>query len=285
MDIYGVIGYPIKHSLSPLMHNAAFKKMGIEAEYKLFEVMPEELEDFLLNKKEVVGFNITIPHKVKAKEIFEKRHIETSEESQHYVSLCGAINTVKREDEKIEYTNTDVVGFLTSLRKDLKFDPTNKNMIVFGCGGAGRSIIAGLGTLPSKVIYIYDNNINAIAIAKDFFSRSSSLKDRLKFITKDEISKAIKDSQLLVNATPLGMKEGGATLVDKGLLHEELSIYDVVYNRKTELLKDAESKGLSAAGGIGMFLYQGAHAFEFWTGEKAPIQVMKKALEEAIKSK
>ena len=281
MDIYGVIGWPIKHSLSPAMHNAAFKKLGIDAEYKKFEVKPEALEDFLINRKEVVGFNITVPHKVRAKEILGKR----SEKTLSYVQMSGAINTVKRTKDKFLCLNTDVLGFRRSLKEDLGFEPKDKNIFLVGYGGAGRAIVAALiwenAPHPNK-IYIYEASDNTMKSAKEHFEKFAIIKEKLQFITKKEIPSVAASCQLLVNATPVGMKEGDGSPVDKKLLHKDLFIYDVVYNRKTELVKAAKSR---AVNGLGMFLYQGAHAFEFWTGQKAPVDTMRKALDSALKTK
>jgi len=276
MDIYGIIGWPVKHSLSPAMHNAAFKELGIDAEYRKFEVKPEDLKDFLLNRKDVKGFNVTVPHKVRAKEILKDK-AEVSD----CAELCGAINTVKREKGKIKYTNTDVPGFLTSLKKDLGFEHKDKSVILVGCGGAGRAIIAGLITECSK-IYVYDNSESAMKATEDAFSK---IKDKLQSISKEKMPTIIKNCRLLVNATPIGMKEGDGSPVDKGLLHKDLSVYDVVYNRETGLVKDARSLGLPATGGLGMLLYQGAHAFEFWTGKQAPVEAMRKALLKVVSHK
>ncbi len=271
MDIYGIIGWPIKHSLSPAMHNRAFKALGIDAKYEKFEIKPEGLEDFLLKRKDIKGFNITVPHKVRAKEILDKK---TNVSGSDFADLCGAINTVKLVGDKFQYTNTDVLGFLTSLEEDLKFDYADKNILLFGCGGAGRAVIAGLshGNKTCKKIYAYDESE---ARAKDCVKF-----ERLQLISKEEIVQTVKKCQLLVNATPIGMKEGDPSPIDKGLLHRDLFVYDVVYNRETELVKAANQH---AVGGLGMLLYQGAHAFEFWTGKKAPVDVMRGALKKALK--
>ena len=160
--IYGVLGYPVKHSLSPVMHNAAFGHLKIDAEYKLFEVRPEALEDVLLGNisikdtegnevyaGDISGFNITIPHKIKAKELLEKKfpfdqNAVLINIDLYYVKLSGAVNTVKREANILRYWNTDAPGFLKSLEVDLEFEPKGKNALLIGCGGAGRAIIAAL---------------------------------------------------------------------------------------------------------------------------------------------
>lgn len=302
MDIYGVIGWPIKHSLSPAMHNAAFKKLGIDAEYRLFEVRPEELEDFLLHRRNVVGFNITIPHKVRAKEILEKNFPPEKKKSKfeerHYIEISGAVNTVKRIDDIVTYCNTDVRGFLDSLQRDLKFDlydlkgnKKDKFVLLIGCGGAGRAVIAGLSwdlvDTSIKKIYIYDKNKESINSIKKHFSKldrtwGDNLPNITEFIDKSEIPKVIKKCQLLVNASPVGMEEGNNTaIIDRKSLRKGLYVYDLVYNRETQLIKDAKLCGCNVVGGKGMLKYQGARSFEFWTGVSRGrvLKVMGEALE------
>ncbi|MBU4342926.1 MAG: shikimate dehydrogenase [Candidatus Omnitrophica bacterium] len=268
MDLYGIIGYPVKHSLSPTMHNAAFKALDIKAKYEKIPIKPEDLEDFLLNNKKYKGFNITVPHKVRAMEILKNTgnlvHRQVADSK--YIEFCGAINTVEREGEKIVCTNTDVIGFMSSLKQDLKFDHKDKGVLLIGCGGAGRAVIAGLSNGVRK-IYAYDVNKDAIKSA-----------EKLQCIFDKEIPGIVKECQLLVNATPIGMKKTDVSPIDKKILHNNMAVYDLVYNRETQLIKDAKSLGLPCSGGLGMLLYQGAHAFEFWTGKKAPVEVMKEAL-------
>ncbi len=296
MNTYGVVGWPIKHSLSPAMHNAAFKELGIDAKYELFEVRPEELENFILNRKDIVGFNITVPYKIRAREIISHNFSDGNENAEliakdlYYVKLTGAINTVKRNGDSLEYRNTDAPGFLKALREDLKFDTKNKSVLLVGCGGAGRAIIAALSwkNMNTEKIYVYELNEGQVNAARNHFLTLSKkwqdgLREKIEFISIEQLKEKIKECQLLVNASPIGMKEGDSPIIDKKLLHKELSVYDVIYNRKTELIKDAKSFGLCCSGGLGMLLYQGAHAFEFWTEKKAPVEVMRKALTAAIK--
>lgn len=300
-EIYGLIGYPVKHSLSKAMQEAAFKHYGINAEYRLFEITPEKLEDFLLKDiqvkdvngnsiwaRELAGFNITIPHKVKAKEMLLGETTNLIEgitiRQDHYVFLSGAINTIKRDKDKVKliYGNTDAEGFIKSLKEDLNFDTKGKSVIIFGCGGAGRALVAGLTwkSVFIKKIYLYDTNREAIDSAKKHFSRFAFLKEQIEFIAENQISEKIEFSHLLANASPVGMKEGDSSIIDKSLLarNKNLSVFDVVYNRETQLIKDAKGLGLSSAGGLNMLLYQGAAAFELWTDKKAPIDKMRAAL-------
>ena len=296
--IYGLIGYPVKHSFSPAMHNAAFGALKINAEYRLFEVKPEELEGFLLENipvqdtkgesffsQDIVGFNITIPHKVRALEI--ARLVKNYTVRMDFnIFASGAINTVKRDDGRLSYRNTDITGFMQSLRQDLEFNTSNKSIFIFGCGGAGRAIIVGLtckGTNVKK-IYIYDKSKDTMDSTEKHFKQFSDYMDGdLEFVfLEEQIPDKIRECALLVNASPVGMKEGDDSIVDKKLLHDNLFVYDVVYNRKTQLIKDAESSGRPAKNGLGMLLCQGADAFELWTNQKAPVEVMRKALTEAM---
>lgn len=291
MDIYGVIGWPIKHSLSPAMHNAAFKALGINAEYRKFEVKPEELEDFLLNRKDVKGFNITVPHKVKARKILENKfHVVEALLYPHYDKMSGAVNTVKRNQEDGEYCNTDPIGFRNSLENDLKFKTEGKSALIIGCGGASRAIVADLSHCERNIskIYLYDISRQAVDSAQKYLS--GVLPDwnkKIEFIDGKEMLNKIKVCQLLINASPVGMEEGDErVIIDAGFLHKDLYVYDLVYNRETRLVKDAKNKlGEShVVDGRGMLASQGAYSFSLWTGVPAlkALDIMKGALNKAL---
>jgi shikimate dehydrogenase len=305
-SIYGLIGFPVKHSLSAFMHNAAFKNLGFNAEYKLFEVEPENLEKFLLEDvdakdingepfrvRDIVGFNVTIPHKVAAKEILEKAFPKKNEKdnliqiNEHYVKISGAVNTVKREANTLNYWNTDASGFLRSLKEDLGFELNGKNVLIIGCGGAGRAIVAALSwkNIGLGKIFIYDISEKAIQTAREYFSKFDYVNSKINFIGEKELSEAIKKCQLLVNASGLGMKDDDASPIDKELLHSGLSVYDIIYNHQTQLLKDASDLDLRNKNGLGMLLYQGVEALELWLGQEAPVEIMRQALLIAAKNK
>jgi len=286
MNIYGVIGWPIKHSLSPAMHNAAFKELGIDAEYRLFEVPPEKLEDFIFNKKDVSGFNITIPHKIRAREVLKNKFKVVNNLSYlYYDEMSGAVNTVKRNGDDIEYCNTDPAGFRHSLANDLKFKTKDKNVLIIGCGGVSRAIVADLG-YPGhhiKKIYLYDINKEAVESAKRQYS---NLKNKIKFIYNTKEMLELKDEfALLVNASPVGMEERDERLAPpKELLRKELYVFDLVYNRKTRLFKEASALGCHVADGSGMLAAQGAFSFSLWTGVPAVkvLETMRSALNKAL---
>lgn len=277
---YGLIGHPVKHSLSPAMQNAAFHAFGIDAEYLLYDIAPEKLEDFLKNAKAsgISGLNITIPHKIKAKEYLERKG--TLDEN---ARRLGAVNTIKISDDgALCGYNTDGPGFYRSLVEDLKFEPEGKNVFVLGAGGAARACIMYLGNGPKK-IFVADIDRSK---TEDLLTHYKKYFDgrRLEIVDGADFEKDLKECNLLINATPVGMKESDPSPVDSFLLHHGLSVYDLVYNRpSTELVRRANSLKLHATTGIGMLLYQGAIAFEIWTGAKAPVSVMRKALKEALK--
>ncbi|MCP4648999.1 MAG: shikimate dehydrogenase [PVC group bacterium] len=317
-EIYGLIGHPVKHSLSAAMHNAAFSHLGINAEYKLFDVSPEDLEDFLLNdvevediqgnkirSKDIVCFNITVPHKVNVTKILMQKFpvdiYACNQTNLEDAILTGAVNTVKRNNDKLEYWNTDAGGFVESLEKDLNINLGNqhekvKDVMLFGCGGAGRAVITGLSWKQNKIdkIFVYEPAVQVIDSFKMHIKTLPSklqnmLNDKIEFITELQISEKIQDVQLLINASPVGMHEGDGSIIDKNLLHDGLSIYDVIYNRNTQLVEDAKSLNLSAVGGKGMLLYQGTRAFGLWTNinvwmhPKNPGEKMREVLEKALK--
>lgn len=271
--VYGVLGYPVKHSLSPLMQNAAFKALNLDAQYILFEKTPQELAGFLLylNKEGISGINVTVPYKEKVIPYLSS----LSKEAQ----LIGAVNTIKVSGSKLEGFNTDGEGFIRHLTGDLRFDLRKKNIAMLGAGGASRAVAVYSAIAKVRTLAIYD-------VDKE---KSTALIGQLKnnfkdteFRIADSLSNLnIQDCALLINATPIGMKESDPLLVEPGLLHKDLLVYDLIYNpAKTKLLQTAEEIGAKASNGLGMLLHQGARSFEIWTGKQAPLAAMRSALQQ-----
>jgi len=276
---YGIIGHPVAHSLSPAMQNAAFKECGIDAEYLIYDVEPDGLGDFLggVKKEGIAGLNVTIPHKIKARE-----YLQYNGSLDANAARLGAVNTVKVTGDGLCGYNTDGPGFYRSLVEDLKFEPEDKNVFVLGAGGAATAVVMYLGNGP-KTIFISDIDSKKTDDLKNSYRKYYDEK-RLVVIESERSAGVLMKSGLLVNATPAGMKKEDPSPVDKRLLHPGLRVYDLVYNQPaTQLVKDAGSLKLHAVTGLGMLLYQGAIAFEIWTGVKAPIAVMRKALKEAMR--
>lgn len=280
---YGIAGHPVRHSLSPAMQLAAFAESGIDADYSLYDISPRGLEEFLdgLARDGISGLNVTIPHKIKAKEYLERRG-----SLDPVAEKLGAVNTIKVSDAggKPRGYNTDGPGFYRSLVEDLKFEPEGKKIFVLGAGGAAKAVIMYLGNAPAR-ISVFDTDASRTASLGEHFGRYFDRK-RLDIVPGAQaVPDAIGESALLINATPVGMSESDPSPVGKDLLHKGLYVYDLVYNRPyTQLVRDANSLKLHAVTGAGMLLYQGAGAFEIWTGRKAPVEVMKRALRRSLAS-
>lgn len=271
--IYGLIGYPVKHSFSPVMHNAAFAYLKINARYKLFPLKEEEIGNFLKNLKQnnISGLNVTVPYKEKV--------ISLLDEISDQARLIGAVNTIKVSGDNLEGFNTDGEGFLKHLKEDLGFSPQGKNIAIIGAGGASKAVLVYLTGQSPKSICVYD--VDGAKVS----ALINHLRDNFKnaavraagFIEELNIEKC----DLLMNATPIGMKESDPLLVDERFIHKDILVYDLIYNPKeTKLLKLAREKGARTSNGLGMLLYQGMLAFKIWTGQNAPKEVMWKALQE-----
>ncbi len=276
LKIFALIGYPVGHTLSPYMHNAAFSKLKIKALYIPLSVEPKRLRQTIkiLKDANIGGFNITIPFKSIC-----MRYLDRVDK---LASMIGAVNTVVVKGKRLIGYNTDATGFLRSLKKDLRLSPKNKSALLIGAGGAAMAVAFSLAKEGAKEIFITDIvKTKAVSLAKNI--RKYFPKCKIKSTTNYELRTTNYDIDLLVNATPLGMKKSDPLPVNPKLLHNRLSIYDVVYNPSpTKLVETAKKRKIKAVNGLGMLLYQGAEAFQLWTGRRAPIAVMRKTLLEHI---
>lgn len=273
--IYGLVGYPVKHSFSPAMHNAAFSYLKIDAEYKLFSLRQEELGDFLKNLKQnnIYGLNVTIPYK--------ETVIPFLDSLSHEARLINAVNTVKVSDNRLEGFNTDGEGFLRHLRQDLRFNPEGKFIAILGAGGAARAISVYLTKAKAKKIAIYDIDKRKAAVLVGHLKENFNNIEFKYASSTEDLNIPVCD--LLVNATPIGMKETDPCTVDEKFIHKNLLVYDLIYNPKeTKLLARARKVGAKTTNGLGMLLYQGAYSFKIWTEKPAPIEIMRQALSEAL---
>ncbi|MDD5633916.1 MAG: shikimate dehydrogenase [Candidatus Omnitrophica bacterium] len=289
--LYGLLGKNIQYSLSPVMHRAAFSHFGISARYELFDKGEEKLDDFweknVLGGK-LSGFNVTVPYKVKICEMLKNCRDREVTFPGIIVDIVRVVNTVKIEENKLFGYNTDVSGFYDSLIEDIAFDPGKaKDVFVIGAGGAGRAISLFLaGSIGALDINVYDINDAATDSLEKAFKKNRG-PGKISIVKPDEIHKKLKKCGLLINATPLGTKEGDKTPIDLNLLEgvDNLVVYDLVYARETELVKRAKEKGLKASNGLGMLINQAAMAFNIWTGKdvKETKKVMRAALPEKIR--
>lgn len=287
-----VYGFPIRHSASPAMHNAAFAALGLNWRYLAFEVHPDNLRAAIAGAKamQFAGLNLTVPHKLLALEM-----VDALDES---AKTWGAVNTIRfegraaggdwrplREFEKdpprefrAHGFNTDADGISRSLREDLGLALPGAKVFLIGTGGAGQVAALRLATENVSELFLFDfAGAKAEAVALEIRRRHPQVKVTVGF-PKGPVD-------LLLNATPLGLKPGDASPLEGTpfSLSQAGAVYDMIYNpAETALLKAAKAAGRKTANGLGMLLHQGAKAFEIWTGQPAPLDVMRRALEETI---
>ena len=276
--IFGLVGYPIKHSFSPAMHSAAFKALGIKAEYRLFEKKPKELTDFFkkLRSGSIGGLNVTIPYKEEALRYLD----EISQEAE----LIGAVNTILVKSESLIGYNTDGSGFVLSLRKEVGISPQDKKIVIIGAGGASRAISIHLAQEKAANIILSDIIPDKAEKLASHIRKNIS-RAKVSTVEKEELNSGVRTADILINATPVGMKPDDPLPIDLKILHPRLLVCDLIYNPpKTKLLIEAEKIGAKTLNGLGMLLYQGALAFTIWTGREAPIEIMARALEKELKT-
>lgn len=278
--VVGIIGYPLGHSVSPAMHNAAFKKLGLDWEYAPFEVSPEDLAESLNGFRALhfAGFNVTIPHK--------EAIVPMLDEVTKLARIIGAVNTVVNQEGKLIGYNTDGAGFLDSLKVDAKTNPKGKRVVVLGAGGASRAVSIMLAEAGAKIITLSDIQEEKAKELSEYIGSSFEVDCDYVDVNSQDLQKAIDKAHILVNSTPIGMKPkiDQSPLADNIKLPKKLLVYDLVYNpAQTKLLKTAKAAGCKICSGLGMLVRQGAAAFTLWTDEEAPVKVMWQAGEKALK--
>ena len=274
-----VIGHPIAHSLSPVIHNFWLKKYGIEGEYEAVDVAPENLENFLNNLKNngYKGCNITIPHKERAWEIISNMNdfVSDDELPSKIASFMKAVNTVViNNDGKFTATNTDFLGFARNLLSyEPEFDYQNGVCFVLGAGGAAKAVIFALTSMLVQHIVISNRTLEKAQeierIMVEEFGLGSELISVVEWEKRNDV---IPHCNLLVNTTSLGMKGKSGLDIDLSGLPEESLVTDIVYNPlETNLLKEAKALGHKTVDGIGMLLHQAAPGFEGWFGKRPEV--------------
>jgi shikimate dehydrogenase len=229
-----------------------------------------------LDEKNIYGLNVTVPHKEK---VFDFVNIDPG--SPH-LKRIKAINTVvKKGDVWVGY-NTDILGFSSHLKENI--DPANKKVAILGAGGAGKAVAYAVANSRAGEITIYDIDKNKV---KDIIDTIKDLFKGFEIKSADSVEKLnLSDKDILINATPVGMKDSDPYLVDKDMLHKNLFVYDLIYNPlETRLLSSAKEKGCRYSNGLGMLLYQGMMSFEIWTDKRAPKEEMWKALPSQVSAK
>ncbi len=267
-SVVGVIGHPIKHSLSPLMHNEAFKLANINSIYLSFDVVSTNLKDALKGMKalNIRGFNITLPFKEKIIPFLD----EVSEEA----SVVGAVNTIVNENGKLFGYNTDTNGVLETLLPHKDFI-NGKTVSVIGAGGAARSVIFTLirKFKPEKINIINRTMQRAETLSDYFISKMNFSNFESYELVPPDLTEVFHDSSTIINASACGMfpKTEDSPLERPELFNDNHLVFDVIYNPlKTQFLNIAEKQGATVLNGLKMFVEQGARSYEIWTGEKMP---------------
>lgn len=271
----GLLGSPVAHSISPMMHNESFRLLDLDYVYLCFDVGTEKLKNVVDGMRDmgVRGFNCTMPDK--------NLMCELADDLSPAAKLIGAVNTVVNDNGKLIGHNTDGIGYMQSV-KDAGHNIIGKNMTLLGAGGAATAVCtqAALDGVAS---------INVFSIRDQFFDRARNMVDNINKSTnckaalydledKTELNKSIENSHILTNATSVGMSPNtdNCIITDESVFRNDLIVSDVIYNpRETKLLKMAKEHGCKTFNGLYMLLYQGAEAFKIWTGKEMPVKEIK----------
>lgn len=276
-----VVGSPISHSLSPIIHNYWLNKYGIEGEYKAIEVLPESLEKFLLGLKDngYKGCNITLPHKENAWKIVselaqkDREHFDTL--PNHVAHYMKAVNTIVIDDEgNYIATNTDFIGFARNLLEAFpNYDYKNSIAYIIGAGGASKAVAFAIASLNVKQIVITNRTTEKSFEIKDMMVNNFGYpEDKFDVIKWKDRNEVFGHASIVVNATSLGMKGKDELDVDLSHLKENALVTDIIYNPlETNLLKQARKKNALVVDGLGMLLHQAAPGFEAWFGKKPEV--------------
>jgi len=278
----GLIGYPLKHSISPYFQQAALDYYQLDIRYELWETNPAQLKDIMndLRKPQNVGANVTVPYK--------EAVLPLLDEVDDLASSIGAVNTIVKKDDRLMGFNTDAYGFIEALDKEGHFDPEGKRVVILGAGGVARAVS----------FTMVQRKVASLAITDGIFERASALAENLVRYSKGaspsskdlepdvtafqwqnlSLARTFDDCDLIVHCTTIGMKDSpqeGQSPLSLEVIPKNVLVYDVVYNPwLTPLLRLARKAGANILGGLPMLVYQGAASFKLWTGRKAPVDIM-----------
>jgi shikimate dehydrogenase len=281
---YCVIGHPIVKSMSRIFQNAAFRHLNIPSQYYALDVAPEQLADTvsMLKKMDFGGFNITMPHKTAV--------IPFLDAVEGPAKLISAVNTVHNRDGRLIGYNTDAEGWVRAVREEFSADVRDLQIMILGAGGAGRALAfqAALEKCP-RLVLVNRTHQKAVELVRELAphfkdDRLEGARPRLQALPWDEelIREELQNIDLLVNATSFGFKAEDPSPLPARVLWPHLLVYDIVYHKNsTRLVEAAQQVGARAAHGLSMLLHQGALAFTIWTGQSAPLEIMRRSLLDA----
>ncbi len=270
--VCGVIGDPVEHSLSPVMHNAAFQELNLDFVYVVFRVRKDELREAIVGAKslDIRGLNVTMPHK--------NAVMKYLDEIDPTARAIGAVNTILNDEGKLIGYNTDGIGALKALKENgVSLD--GKKLLLLGAGGAGKAIAFHAAQEVEELKILNRTTQKAKDLAEVLRKKFGKKIDGNSLSAKT-MKKELEDTDILVNATSVGMHPNDdQSLIDPSWLRPNLCVMDIVYNPiETKLAKDAKSIGAKVVSGVEMLVYQGAVSFEIWTDRPAPVKVMEQAI-------
>ncbi|MGO3731562.1 MAG: shikimate dehydrogenase [Vagococcus sp.] len=276
--VAAVIANPIKHSLSPFIHNTAFSECGIDGVYVAFEVESKAFEASLESVRtlNMMGANISMP--------FKHRAFDYVDDVSESAKLIGAVNTVVRRGDQLVGHNTDGVGFIKSL-KAKEVSIKEKNLVLLGAGGAGKAVACQCALDGARKVTIFKRHNQSFDDTVMFFKQVTQETGVqmvvMAYEDKASMQQAIQESDILINSTHIGMDNTIQEMPIDGedILHTQLVVVDLIYHpMETLLLKKARKKGCQTINGLGMLLYQAAYAFQLWTGQEMPVDCVETKL-------
>ena len=276
-----ILGNPLGHSLSPLMHNYLFQAAGLNNVYVPLEVKEKDLESAVIGLWSLgfIGANVTIPYK----EWIMEYLVDISEEAK----LIGAVNTLIRSDEGFRGDNTDGKGFLNSLLLEKDWQPQAKRAVILGAGGSARAVCTALALKGTKEIVLVNRSLPK---AEDIISNIAArigVKARAMLWEDQGLQAAVSNADIIINTTPLGMepKINVAPPLNTEWLDRGQLVVDLIYNPlKTKLLEEASQRGCEVLNGLGMLIHQGVLSFKLWTGIEPPLEGLRDLLEKSLKT-
>lgn len=276
--LYAVFGHPVKHSLSPRMQNAALRAMGLNAVYLAFDVCPERLMDALKTMEAIGcgGINLTVPLKeVAFRGISE---LDASARS------LGSVNTVKFGPEGMQGFSTDGQGFILALNEAFSCSPRGLSVFMLGCGGAGRAVALACSAAGAAKIYLADNEpLRPKKLKSEIEALGGNVPVEIVAADRSARNRSAQSAELIVQATPVGMRNDDVPPMDADAFNGSQMVFDLIYMfPETGLMRMARTRKARVANGLDMLLFQGALALSIWTGLPAPIEIMRKALKEAV---
>ncbi|HHW08144.1 MAG TPA: shikimate dehydrogenase [Clostridia bacterium] len=274
--LVGIMGYPLGHTLSPPMHNAAFQYLGLDYVYVPFAVPPGNLADAVngIRALHIAGCNVTIPYKEQVISFLDRLHDSAK--------MVGAVNTIVNRDGELWGYNTDGAGFLRSLTQELSIDIKGKSVLMLGAGGAARAVGFALAQAGVGRLLIANRSFTkGLSLAQEIARAGTVIAEAVELVP-EALSGCLRSADILINTLPLGMypQVDAMPPINEEWLNPPLIVCDLIYNpRQTRLLAKAEQRGCRVLNGEGMLVFQGAEAFRLWTGHEAPVLIMRRVLD------